>query len=185
MHSVTTAFEQAQEQIKKALGALEKLANEGCQVLITYPNNDAGGRVIIDHILKFQEKNLKNIQIHKSLGMKNYHGVLALAQRIDAKVVCVGNSSSGLKETAIFHCPVVNIGSRQDGRLRGENVFDCSNESDDIYRSVNYVLNSKEFQEICKKAKNPYGNGGSGEKMVDFLAKIEINKKLIQKKMTY
>jgi len=185
LHSVTTAFEQAQEQIQKALVALEKLVIEGCQVLITYPNNDAGGRVIIDHILKFQEKNLKNIQIHKSLGMKNYHGVLALAQRMDAKVVCVGNSSSGLKETAIFHCPVVNIGSRQDGRLRGENVYDCSNESDDIYRSVNYVLSSKEFQNICKNAKNPYGNGGSGEKMVNFLAKIEINKKLIQKKMTY
>ena len=69
-------------------------------------------------------QNSSNVQIHVSLGRYLYHGLLGLAKTNNYKIVCVGNSSSGIKETPAFSCPTVNIGSRQEGRLRGENVID-------------------------------------------------------------
>jgi len=65
-HSVTTEFEQAAEQVKPSLRALQKLASEGNQIIITYPNNDAGGRRIIDEIEKL--KGTPNMHITKNLG---------------------------------------------------------------------------------------------------------------------
>ena len=65
-HSVTTEFHEAVNQIKPALHTLKKLASEDTQIIITYPNNDAGGRKIIDTINEFNDKEFlgeKNIQI--------------------------------------------------------------------------------------------------------------------------
>ena len=72
--------------------------------------------------------------MHQSLGRYFYHGVLALAENIKYQVACVGNSSSGIKETPVFGCPTINIGSRQEGRLRGKNVVDVD------YNSANIVF---------------------------------------------
>ena len=58
------------------------------------------------------------------MGAANFYGALHLA-RVGHRVACVGNSSSGIKETPAFLCPTVNIGSRQKGRLRAENVLDA------------------------------------------------------------
>ena len=77
-HSVTTEFEQAAEQIIPSLEAMRVLAVEGCQVVVTYPNNDAGGQRNIAELEKLATEKLENIQIHKSLGRYNYHGVLSL-----------------------------------------------------------------------------------------------------------
>ena len=89
-HSVTTEFHEAANQIKPALFALKKAALEDAQIIITYPNNDAGGRKIIDTINKFKNSefsDIKNIQIYSSLGRYNYHGILALASNPDNKSV--------------------------------------------------------------------------------------------------
>ena len=104
-HSVTTEFHEAANQIKPALFALKKAALEDAQIIITYPNNDAGGRKIIDTINKFKNSefsDIKNIQIYSSLGRYNYHGILALASNPDNKICCVGNSSSGIKKLLLL-----------------------------------------------------------------------------------
>src|SRR3989338_7076806 len=67
-HSVTTEFELAGQQLYPSLEAMRKLANEDIQVIITYPNNDAGGRHIISIIKKLNIDHYKNIQVHASLG---------------------------------------------------------------------------------------------------------------------
>lgn len=182
-HSVTTEFDQALEQINPALIALEKLAAQGVQIIVTYPNNDAGGRQIIEKLEEFQEKRIPNIQIHRSLGRYYYHGVLALANDSNIKVACVGNSSSGLKETPAFGCPTVNIGSRQDGRLRGANVIDAGYDADSILNAVEYSLFDQSFREICRHAENPYWLGDAGPKIADILARVPLDQKLIRKKM--
>ena len=122
---MTTEFDQAAAQVAPSLAALEQLAAEGVQVILTYPNNDAGRPR--DHRRARSVRGARDcpaLQVHRSLGRHLYHGVLALARDPAARVACVGNSSSGIKETPAFGCPTVNIGSRQDGRLRGENVID-------------------------------------------------------------
>lgn len=183
-HSVTTEFEQAGDQLKPSLEAMRSLVREGCQVVVTYPNNDAGGRRIIAEIEKLKKEAIPNLQIHASLGRYNYHGVLNLCGRI-GRGVCAGNSSSGIKETPAFGCPVVNIGPRQDGRLRSTNVIDAPYESAAILAACHKALEDRTFRNQCTDCVNPYGAGNSGPKIADVLAKIEINAKLVQKKMTY
>ena len=46
-HSVTTEFEKSISQIKPSLRAISRFLKKGIQVIITYPNNDAGGKKII------------------------------------------------------------------------------------------------------------------------------------------
>ena len=183
-HSVTTEFNKSKDQIRASLKALEKHATEGAQVLITYPNNDAGGSQIINEIETLKKQNLENIHIQISLGRYLYHGLLALAKYEEIKIVCVGNSSSGIKETPVFGCPTINIGSRQEGRLRGENVIDVGYEPEAIYKAINDGLNSSSFRDIARNTSNPYYIGDAGKKIAETLATLDINQKLLRKKMT-
>jgi UDP-hydrolysing UDP-N-acetyl-D-glucosamine 2-epimerase len=183
-HSVTTQFDRAIEQLNPSLAAIEALAAEGVQCVLTYPNNDVGGRQIIERLEAFKARAVPNTQVHRSLGRHLYHGVLALALNSDYRVVCVGNSSSGLKETPAFNCPTVNIGSRQAGRLRGENVLDTDYNAEEILSSVNRCLSDEEFRALCRQAENPYGLGDAGPKIAEVLATVDLGQRLIRKHMT-
>lgn len=183
-HSVTTEFDRAAEQLAPSLAALEQLAGEGVQVILTYPNNDAGGRQIIRELDVFAARRVPNTQVHRSLGRHLYHGVLALAEDRSRRVACVGNSSSGLKETPAFHCPTVNIGSRQDGRLRGENVLDAEYDAGAIAAAVRRCLSDDAFRDLCGTAANPYWLGDAGPKIANVLATVPLDQALIRKRMT-
>lgn len=183
-HSVTTEFDQAVSQLEPSLVALEKLADEGVQVILTYPNNDAGGRQIIERLQQFAARKVPNTQVHRSLGRHLYHGVLALAQNPTARVACVGNSSSGLKETPAFCCPTVNIGSRQEGRLRGENVVDAGYDTEAILAAARRCLFDEDFRATCRAAENPYWLGDAGPKIAHVLASVSLDQNLIRKRMT-
>ncbi|MBL08917.1 MAG: UDP-N-acetylglucosamine 2-epimerase (hydrolyzing) [Acidiferrobacteraceae bacterium] len=182
-HSVTTEFELAGEQVEPSLHALEKLAAEGIQVIVTYPNNDAGGKTIIEKLIEMDVQSINGIQVHRSLGRYLYHGVLALARDRKRKVICVGNSSSGIKETPVFGCPTVNIGSRQLGRLRGQNVIDVEYSDKLIFDAVMRCIEDNDFRNVCHETDNPYYLGDAGKKIANVLAKVPINNILIRKKM--
>jgi UDP-hydrolysing UDP-N-acetyl-D-glucosamine 2-epimerase len=183
-HSVTTEFEKASSQIHPSLEAMKSLARNGAQVILTYPNNDAGGLTIIEKLDAINKLGIEGIQLHRSLGRHLYHGVLALAENPSIRIACVGNSSSGLKETPAFHCPTVNIGSRQQGRLRGENVIDAAYSTAEVMSAVQQCLFDDDFRDVCRKAENPYWLGGAGQKIAKILAEVELGQKLIRKKMT-
>lgn len=185
-HSVTTEFDKSIKQIKPSLEALRLLLFNNIQVIVTYPNNDAGGKKIIKEIENWAKKNksFKNLIVRKSLGRSLYYGLLNLAKNKKVKIACVGNSSSGIKETAIFKCPTVNIGSRQKSRLRGTNVIDAGYETKQIYKAVMKCLYDKNFRRKAFSTHNPYGIGNTGKKIANFINKIQLNKKLLQKKMT-
>lgn len=183
-HSVTTEFDRALEQIKPALHALERLAGEGVQIVATYPNNDAGGRRIISALEEWSGRGIPNVQLHRSLGRWLYHGLLAIARDPGGRVVCLGNSSSGIKETPAFGCPTVNIGSRQLGRLRAGNVLDVDYDVDDIETAVRRCLADEKFRALCRSVENPYGIGDAGKKIADVLAGVPIDARLIRKSMT-
>jgi UDP-hydrolysing UDP-N-acetyl-D-glucosamine 2-epimerase len=183
-HSVTTEFSLAEKQIIPSLNALKELAKNGVQVIATYPNNDAGGRSIIKKLVEIDACSIKGINVHKSLGRHLYQGVLALAKSPVRKIVCVGNSSSVIKETPVFGCPAVNIGSRQQGRLRGQNVLDTDYNTESIVDSVNKCIEDKYFRKKCSETDNPYYIGNAGKKIAGVLAKVTLDTTLIRKKMT-
>jgi len=179
-HSVTTEFEQAADQVKPLLEGLEECAAKlHCQIIITYPNDDAGGKRIIHEIEKFSTKKCPGIQVHQSLGRYYYHGVLNVA------TACIGNSSSGIKETPAFHCPCINVGNRQQGRLRADNVIDIDYDRHQLIKSVKKCLYDKPFKKKISVCANPYGAGNAGPSIAEILATVKINKAIIQKKMTY
>lgn len=183
-HSVTTEFDHAVAQLEPSLLAIEQLAATGVQVVLTYPNNDAGGRQIIQRLEAFRDRAVPNTQVHRSLGRHLYHGVLALAQDSALWVACVGNSSSGLKETPAFTCPTVNIGSRQEGRLRGQNVLDADYDTAAISEAVHRCLFDEDFRALCRCAENPYWLGDAGPKIAKVLATVPLDQALIRKRMT-
>jgi UDP-hydrolysing UDP-N-acetyl-D-glucosamine 2-epimerase len=182
-HSVTTEFELATDQVKPSLEALEVLASRGVQIIATYPNNDAGGLAIIDKLKALDSRSIVNIQVHHSLGRYLYHGILALAQDMQNRVVCMGNSSSGIKETPVFGCPTVNIGSRQKGRLRGQNVIDADYTKESIIDAVTECIADKKFRKKCSETHNPYYIGDAGKKIAKVLAEVKLDRELIRKKM--
>lgn len=181
-HSVTTQFEAAAEQIAPSLRALEQFARRGVQVVLTYPNNDAGGRRIVEQLEAFAAKKIPNVQLHRSLGRYTYHGMLNFCAK--AGGACVGNSSSGVKETPAFGCPAIDIGSRQEGRLAAKNLIHTGYDEGEIARALERCISDAAFREACRTCVNPYGNGGAGKKIADVLATAELGHRLVTKKMT-
>lgn len=182
-HSVTMQSNKVKAQIRPSLNALKKLSKDDWNVIITYPNNDAGGKFIIEQINKINLKKFPNIKIYKSLGRYVYHGLLALNLNKKFLVVCAGNSSSGIKETPVFKCPTINIGSRQKGRLRGKNVLDTGYDEHQILSAFKKCIYDKKFILKCKKTHNPYYKGGAGRNFRKIVEKIKIDEKLLIKKM--
>jgi UDP-N-acetylglucosamine 2-epimerase (non-hydrolysing)/GDP/UDP-N,N'-diacetylbacillosamine 2-epimerase (hydrolysing) len=179
-HPVATEADLAVRQIEPSLEALKRAAVRwDAQILITYPNHDPGGRKMLKRLQDFASNGVPNVQLHGSLGRHFYHGVLNIAS------ACVGNSSSGIKETPAFGCPTVNIGSRQRGRLRAENVLDADYDADQITAALERCLFDETFIHQARRCSNPYGGGDAGKKVAEVLATTEINPHLIQKKMTY
>lgn len=179
-HSVATEFDRAGEQVRPALAALEDASREfGAQVIVTYPNDDAGGRRIVNEIEALATRGAPGIQVHRSLGRSFYHGVLNIA------AACLGNSSSGIKETPFFRCPCINIGPRQRGRLRAANVIDTGYDRAEILAAIRTCVTDESFKGAMKTVVNPYGAGDAGRRIADTLATIPLDDRLIQKKMTY
>lgn len=182
-HSVSTEFAIASDQIQPSLDAMESLAGEGINIVMIYPNNDAGSKVIINKIQEMESKNIQNINITKSLSRYFYHGLLNICGNT-GRGVSVGNSSSGIKETPAFGCPTVNIGSRQHGRLRAQNVIDVDYNMEEIIHAVKKCIFDDDFRNYCKHCENPYRSDNAGNKTAEILATIELNSSLIQKKIT-
>jgi len=174
-HSVTTEFKEVAVQLRPSLEAMTRLANQGIQVILTYPNNDAGGEAITSILQGFVGASHPNIQLHRSLGRSTYHGLLALAKLSDWRIACVGNSSSGIKETPVFGCPTVNIGTRQQGRLRGDNVIDVDYHAELIYTASHRCLFDEKFRSLCAGTKNPYGGGNAGKLIAASLATADLS----------
>jgi len=181
-HSVTTEFEQATEQVRPSLAALRHLVDEGWQVVATFPNNDAGGRHIIEEMKTLD--GIPGVVVRKSLGRFLFHGLLNVIGRV-GRGAFAGNSSAGIKETPAFGCPVVNIGSRQQGRLRATNVLDVPYDARAIEDALRRSATDETFRRQCATCENPYGAGNAGPRITEVLATIPINADLLRKRMTY
>lgn len=181
-HSVTTEFEQAGAQVRPSLAALARLAAEGVQVIVTYPNNDAGGRQILAEVERL--RGLPGVTVVRSLGRHRFHGVLDLCGRT-GRGCFAGNSSAVIKETPAFGCPAVNIGSRQQGRLRADNVLDVPYEAEAVYSALRRSLDDEAWRARCRAAPNPYGAGNAGPRIAEVLATVPLDASLLRKRMTY
>ena len=169
-HPVTTEADDSKSQIQKILKALNKFK---IQKLFVLPNNDSGAL----NIIKIIKKN--NVNHTSTLKLQEYKTLLANCK------ILIGNSSSGIHEAASYKKPVINIGNRQNGRLKPNNVIDVSCNTNEIIKKINFILNDKKFNKFLKNLKNPYGDGNSAKRIVKHLKNIDISKNIIQKQITY
>lgn len=183
LHPQTTFPELAGAQIGVSLAAIEVLLSRNIQVIATYPNNDEGSVAIVSALKSFDSKKYEGFTLLPSLGRRLYHSVLSLAKDTSILMCCMGNSSSGIKETPIFGCPTVNIGNRQLGRMRAENVIDVDFDVAEIVSAVERCFDDR-FREQCRLVTNPYGDPGVGIRIAKVLAETPLGSKLIVKKMT-
>lgn len=183
LHPVAIELDNLEYQVKSCLGALGSL-DPAIQIIVTYPNNDIGGEAIINYYKKYASQMSNNIIFKSYLGAKYYLGILSQALDPNVQVACVGNSSSGVKDTPFFKCPSVNIGDRQSGRLRGENVLDCDFNEMDIRAAIQKAVYDGDFRKKCLSATNPYGDISPSDEMLRILKTIDIGPKLLQKKTT-
>ena len=170
-HPVTLEYEQTQYQVEVLLQALRQREE---QIVFTYPNADTSSRSIISAIESYCRKH-KRAQLAASLGTRGYFSLMAQATAM------VGNSSSGIIEAASFRLPVVNIGLRQAGRVRGPNVLDVPVDKLAIVQAISQAT-STSFQQSIASCENPYGDGNASPRIVERLADVDLGKQLLQKK---
>lgn len=149
---------------------LEKLSQN---LLFISPNADAGSRKLLRQIRTFASGK-PNVRFITSIDHRTY---LSLLQFLTA---LVGNSSSGIMESASFKLPAVNIGIRQNGRERGKNVLDCSADRIEIAKAIGTAL-TPAFRSSLKDLKNPYGDGRSAERIAEVLSTVDLGKPLLMK----
>ena len=166
-HPVTTEFGSAEHQMRQTLSAVQR---SGVEALVILPNNDAGFSSIFKQI---NQSKLKSVD---SLSIDDYVNLLRCATGL------VGNSSSGIHEAATFNIPVVNIGTRQQGRLRPKNVADVDYNEDQILNALKHCIKQKQDQ---IEFENPYGDGKSAIRIVNSLKVISLDQKILQKGITY
>lgn len=160
-HPVTTEFGKNRIHIKETLKALDKLK---MQTIMLWPNIDAGSDEISKEIRSFREKNKCSwLSIYKNLPIQHYIHLMNITSCL------VGNSSSGIREGEFIGTPVVNIGSRQNLRLRGENVIDTDYNSDLILKAIQEQISKEKYT-----SKKLYGSGDAGKQISNLLSEIEL-----------
>ncbi len=170
-HPVTREYKETRRYMEALLAALEDC---GRPLVFTYPNADTNGRVIIEMIERFL-RDCPRARCVPHFGTVGYFRLMSQAAAM------VGNSSSGIVEAASFKLPVVNIGTRQLGRLAPENVVATGYGRDDILEGIHRVT-SPDFRNGLKTLVNPYGDGHAAERMVEVLRTVALDEaRLIQK----
>lgn len=165
-HPVTTEAATSLDQIKETINAIKEL---GIQCIVLLPNNDAGFSNIINEIKNSGLKWYPSLPTNKFINL--YRNAWAL----------VGNSSSGIHETPTYKIPAVNIGNRQMGRERANNVIDVPNKKDEIKKGIEKAIYDNEFRAYVKTIVNPYGEGNSADQIIDVMKNVSLEG-IIQKR---
>src|ERR1700677_4729601 len=169
-HPVTLA----RDTVREADALFEALENLPDQILFCYPNADAGSRKLIERARTFAASR-DAAHVFVNLDALTYWSLL---KQVD---VLVGNSSSGIMESASFALPTVNVGLRQQGRERARNVIDAAPEVRAILKAI-ATAKGTDFRRSLQGMTNPYGEGVASEKIVEVLTTVPLGEELLLKR---
>lgn len=170
-HPVTLEYERTGWQAGELLAALEE---SEMPVVFTMPNADTGSRTIVRMIEEFVRTHASAWMID-NLGTQGYFSLMAVAAAM------VGNSSSGIVEAASFELPVVNVGSRQRGRVRAANVIDVDYGRESVLNGIRRALDPG-FRAKLRGIRNPYGLGEASERIIEVLKRVPLDDRLVVKR---
>jgi UDP-N-acetylglucosamine 2-epimerase (non-hydrolysing)/GDP/UDP-N,N'-diacetylbacillosamine 2-epimerase (hydrolysing) len=169
-HPVTLAPDTLAEA-DALFAALEALPDD---MLFCYPNADAGSRALIERTKAFLASRGRGA-IFTNPDAVTYWSLLAQVKML------IGNSSSGIMETASFQLPTVNVGMRQQGRERARNVLDAAADKSSILKTID-IARTAEFRQSLAGMANPYGDGHASEKIVQVLTTVPLTPDLLVKR---
>ena len=166
-HPVTTESDDSLSQIKNTVEAIKSFG-DSVQTIVLLPNNDAGHAQIIKYLLES--------------GLSCYAGLstIEFVNLYRNVSVLVGNSSSGIHETATMKIPTVNIGTRQQGRERSANVLDVGYDQNEIKEAIRKALYDDEYKSMVEQVENIYGDGTSAKQIVSILKTVSLDN-IVQK----
>jgi len=164
-------IESSKKEISALINAIKGFNNY--TIIFTFPNFDVGSNFVIDKIKKLKKEN-NNIYFYKSLGHKNYLSLANISSAV------VGNSSSGIIEIPYLGIPVVNIGERQNGRVKHNSIINCKTNSKEIKNSIIKAIKNTKKIKIKTKKNKIYGKGNSSKKIFKI-----FNNKIVKIKNKY
>ena len=170
-HPVTTEYEKSRKHIEITLEAISKI---NLPAFWFWPNVDAGSDGTSKGIRAYREhfpEKVKNIYFIKNMGSLDFLKLIYNSKCL------IGNSSAGIRESSFLGIPVVNIGSRQNGRERSKSIIDVGYNVDQIYDGILKQIDNKKFL-----SEPIYGDGYAGKKIADLLSIVELT---IDKKLMY
>jgi UDP-hydrolysing UDP-N-acetyl-D-glucosamine 2-epimerase len=160
-HPVTTEYSDSRVHIEQTLEAVKDLE---IPVLWFWPNVDAGADGTSSGIRSYREKHrLDHIHFFKNMEGEDFLRLLANSKCL------IGNSSVGIRECAYLGVPVINIGSRQNKRDRGNNVIDVNYFKEEISQAIHSHL-----MDGTKLSSDIYGGGNAGEEIAKLLADLPL-----------
>jgi UDP-hydrolysing UDP-N-acetyl-D-glucosamine 2-epimerase len=169
-HPVTTEYGAGEAQIAATLAAVRAV---GLPAIVLWPNADAGSEDVARGMRKVRERGQAvNMHFFKNLPINTY------IQLMRRTACLIGNSSSGIREGAFIGTPVVNIGSRQDGRERGDNVLDAAPNAAAIEETIRAQIAHGPYA-----SQDIYGAGAAGAAIARTLA--DLGPIEVQKRITY
>lgn len=155
-------FQEVDEAYQQMSNTLEAVQNSGLKCVLIYCNPDAGADAMRKAIRHFETVDdccivgqYKNISMEKYLNLL-YHSACL-----------IGNSSSGIREAHAFGIPVINIGTRQQGRERTKNIINTGYEVGEIEEAIKKYSGKRIWDK-----RNIYGDGKAGEKIADVLESL-------------
>jgi len=168
-HPVTTEIKDAKKQIEATLSAVSELK---IPTFWFWPNVDSGSDSTSKGIRIFREEcQSEHIHFFKNMEPQDFLILIKNSKCL------IGNSSVGIRESSFLGAPVVNIGTRQQGRHRGKNVIDCDYIKESIKDSIMRQIDHGNFE-----SEQIYGDGCAGEKIASSLATLELR---FHKTITY
>jgi len=148
-HPATSDGPKAEFGLQALIEALNEFPDYG--VLLTKSNADAGGRALNDMIDAYAMSSPGRVVSVTSLGRLGYLSAMKHCAAV------VGNSSSGIVEAPAMGVPTVNVGTRQQGRLKASSVIDCAEERTSIVEAITRAL-TPEFRRLAGTTRSLYGN---------------------------
>jgi GDP/UDP-N,N'-diacetylbacillosamine 2-epimerase (hydrolysing) len=165
-HSATLESASSEEQFDNLLQVLDDQVDT--HLIFTKSNADTDSRIINKMIDSYVKNHSDKSIVHTSLGQLRY---LSAMQYVDG---VVGNSSSGLLEAPSFKIGTINIGDRQRGRMKANSVIDCNTSIKSIRHAFERLF-SRSFQSQLQQVKNPYGDGGASDKILEIICSFPLD----------
>lgn len=173
LHPDTYFTRDENEQMAEAVFGAAK--ESGLSWLATYPCSDPGYEGVIAALER--RENDAQFRIYKNIGNLDFLGLMAEAE------LMLGNSSSALVEAPYFKLPALNVGKRQIGRDREENVVDVEPHREAIAEKIKFVLEDAAYRAGLERCGRRLGDGHASEKILKILRALAIDERLMRKRL--